>query len=100
MVVQMDMIEAVQKAKKYINEIFADENIDHLGVEEVVFDNDNKEETWKITIGFFRPWHQREGLAAALSQFRWNKREFKVVKIDNRTGRIISMTHRTLTTSD
>ncbi len=96
----MDMREAVQKAKKYINTIFADEDIEHVGVEEVVFDNDNKEETWKITIGFFRPWDQTEGIAASLLQSRWNKRDFKVIKIDDRTGDVISMTHRTLTTSD
>ena len=94
----MDVREALQKAKECINDVYKDEGIEHVGVEEIVFD-DGKH-IWEITIGFFRPWDRIVGLAAALTpKPEWEKRQFKVVQIDDDTGRMIAMTHRTLTSS-
>ena len=94
----MDVKEALKKAKEYISDVYKDEGIEHVGVEEIVFDD--SKHIWEITIGFFRPWDRIVGLPAALSSKpEWQKRQFKIVQIDDHTGRMIAMTHRILTAS-
>lgn len=98
----MDVKEAVQMAKRHVEELFADEGIENLGLEEVVFDD--MRNVWKVTIGFSRPWERvKQGLKAVLDEAanpwarpEWKRRSFKVVEIDDGTGRIVSMTHRSL----
>ena len=90
----MDVKEAVQKASDYIHEVYTEEDVQHVALEEVVFDD--KEAVWKVTIGFFRPWNQRTGIGAALTEAYWKSRSFKVVQIDDSTGHVQSMTHRDL----
>ena len=97
----MDVKEAVRTAKEYIADIYAGENVQHVGLEEVVFDE--TENAWKVTIGFFRPWdgtqqslvEKIERLSKTSPYPGWKQRSFKVVHIDNRTGEAFSMTHRT-----
>jgi len=98
----MDVKEAVQTAKAHIADLYADESIRHIGLEEVAFDDEV--DAWKVTIGFFREWGQRNNptFSDALSALPgarnpdWRNRSFKVVRIDNETGKISSMTHRSL----
>lgn len=101
----MDVKEAVRTVREYTAELFADDGIENLGLEEVVFDD--AEKAWKVTIGFSRPWDRVEpGLAAELKRaatgapLAWKGRSFKVVQIDDDTGRVVSMTHRTLSTTN
>ncbi len=90
----MGVTDAVRKAKKYVSETFADESIEHLGLEEVVFDEASR--IWKVTVGFFRPW-DRPGLAATLANAPvWHQRCFKVVHIEDESGQVVSLTHREL----
>ena len=85
----MDAKQAVQKAKSYLIEIYedADEKIKHVGLEEVVFDDDAS--SWRITIGFSRTWEYRNALSAILDDGR-PARDYKVVEISDtrRTGHI------------
>lgn len=99
----MDVKEAVQRAKRHIDELFADEGIENLGLEEVVFDDVRN--VWKVTIGFSRPWERvKQSLKVVLEEAsgpwaarpEWKRRSFKVVEIDDGTGRVVSMTHRSL----
>ena len=53
----MDVKEAVQTAKKYVAELFTDETIADVGLEEVEFNNTSN--SWEVTIGFSRPWQTR-----------------------------------------
>ena len=46
----MNVKEAVQAANRYITELFADEGVQDLGLEEVVFHESTQ--VWKITMGF------------------------------------------------
>ena len=92
----MNVKEAVRAANKYITELFAEEEVQDLGLEEVVFDETAN--TWKITIGFSRPW-ERRSLTANLGGQDWKNRSFKVVEINDHTSEIVGMTHRSLTTS-
>ena len=79
----MDVKKAVKTAKEYVSEIFEEEDVKRIGLEEVVFDT--VKHGWKVTIGFQR----------SLGIFS-DQRIFKVVQIDDRTGQVVSMTHRTV----
>ena len=77
----MDVKEAVRLAKEYIGQLFADEEIMHVGLEEVVFDDAAAE--WKITIGFSRPWDQAiETRGMSGGEVRL-KRSYKVVRVND-----------------
>ena len=95
----MGVRDAVRKAKEYVAETFADESIEHLGLEEVVFDDAGR--IWKVTVGFFRPWNRSQGIAVALNDGpAWRRRSFKVVHIEDESGRVVSLTHRELRVAD
>ncbi len=92
----MDVKEAALMAKDYLANVFAEEEITHIGLEEVDFDQESK--TWKVTVGFFRPWDQpgnafETSLGGLPVQGR---RSFKVVRIKDRDGHIQSITDRVL----
>ena len=89
----MDVKEAVRTAKEYLGELFADEQIMNVGLEEVKFEDPSHH--WNITIGFSRPWDQKNVLATALGEGR-PSRSFKVLRINDATGRVESLTDRVL----
>lgn len=85
----MDVRGAVQKARSFLEDLFQDEGIEDVGLEEVVFDDESNE--WKVTIGFSRPWdHRRMAFEDTPS------RSYKVVRIDNDDGAVKSLTDRVL----
>lgn len=87
----MNVKEAVSAAKQYIQELFADETITNLGLEEVEFNESMKE--WQVTIGFSRPWDRLGGLSG-LATYPNQMRSYKVVRISNETKSIISVKNR------
>jgi hypothetical protein len=84
----MNVREAVALAKKYAGEVFADEAISELGLEEVEFDESSQ--TWLVTIGFSRQ-RQVGGIPGLLTS---NKRDYKVVRISDTTQKMISVKNR------
>lgn len=86
----MEVLEAVRLAKQYVQDLFVLEGIDNVGLEEVEFnDSDN---IWSITIGFSRPWDKiYNPIAAATGNNQYNKRSYKVVRISNDNGKVISV---------
>ena len=50
----MDVKEAVRTAKDYLADLYIDEEIVNVGLEEVRYDYDT--DKWHVTIGFSRPW--------------------------------------------
>ncbi len=87
----MDVKEAVDRAKKFVSELFENEGLVNLGLEEV--DYDDARDQWRITLGFSRRWDNQVGvLAAALNQSAF-KRTYKVVLID-KDGRAVSVKNR------
>ena len=54
----MDVKEAVRRAKNYLDDLYQAEEIANVGLEEVVFEDMSN--TWKVTIGFSRPWDYRK----------------------------------------
>ena len=89
----MDVKEAVRKARDYLADIFFDEQIVNVGLEEIEFEEAT--DTWKVTIGFSRPWDRtiQSALSGPIS------RSYKVLRIDDKDGRVISVTHRALSAS-
>ena len=88
----MDVKLAVQTAKEHVAEIFADEPIENVGLEEVEFDELNK--VWAVTIGFTRFWGRpRDNIFRDLG----TARDFKIVRIEDESGRVQSVKHRIVT---
>ena len=90
----MDVKQVVQKAKEYLADLFDGEEIEYVGLEEVDFDDESQQ--WKITIGFSRPWDRPKALPASLLEDPL-KRSYKVVRINDADGRVISLKDRILT---
>jgi hypothetical protein len=82
--------DAVHIAKDFIQETFGDEAIMNVGLEEVKYDDD--ENSWKITVGFSRPWDDEGSLLVPLQ--RKYRRVYKVVTIDDSTGEPRAITLR------
>ncbi len=97
----MDVREAVAKAREYVSDVYAGEEIKCIGLEEIRFDD--AENFWKVTIGFYRPWDRdTSSLTTRLRELHGadpvdrRRRAFKVIQIDDESGRIVAMTHRIL----
>ena len=88
----MDVKEASRRAKKYVIDVYRDENIANVGLEEAEFDE--LSDDWKITIGFSRPWNTKNPVTTVLGRSR-PERSYKVVRIDD-DGHVKSLTDRFL----
>ncbi|MDE3000860.1 MAG: hypothetical protein OXU79_17430 [Gemmatimonadota bacterium] len=86
----MDVRQAAGTARAFIADLFEGEEIAHVGLEEVDFDEASNE--WKITIGFSRPW-DRKSVTPAMGEVRLT-RSYKVVRINDESGNVISVKHR------
>lgn len=91
----MEVKEAVRVAKEYVGDLFSEEPIEDVGLEEVDFDDASNE--WRVTVGFSRPWSGKaqmgNGFMAALAP-RPTGRAYKVVRIDDEQGRVTSLKDR------
>ncbi len=90
----MNVKEAVRTAKAYVADIFEDEQITRVGLEEVEFDSAMRE--WRVTIGFNRPWDANNTLTAALTSELYRNRSFKVVRIKEGSGEVSAIGDRVL----
>lgn len=89
----MDVKEAVETAKKHVSALFKDENATNIGLEEIQFDESN--DAWDVTIGFSRPWDlPRSALGMLTAPSLELKRVYKVVRISNSDGKMISVKNR------
>ncbi len=89
----MDVKEAVRTAKDYLTDLYADEGIVNVGLEEVRYDDDDK---WYVTIGFSRPWDQRVPMTVRSHQAGLVERSYKELCIDDGTEEVESLTTRIL----
>lgn len=72
--------EAVQLAKAYVADVYADEQPVNVGLEELEFDDDRN--AWLVTVGFSRPWDRVEA-GAALTRGGALRRAFKRLIVSN-----------------
>jgi hypothetical protein len=91
----MDVKEAIAAAKTYINEIYADEQVTNLGLEEI--EHPAEDSNWIITLAFSRPWNtprtRAQEVLENLGAVSALKRSYKVITMD-KDGTIISMKNR------
>jgi hypothetical protein len=88
----MELKEAVTLAKQYIREVFADERITNLGLEEIEFDDTSG--AWLVTIGFSRPWDDAPASVAAMFSGASRQRDYKVVRISDSDKKMVSVKNR------
>ncbi|HEY2991393.1 MAG TPA: hypothetical protein VGM22_01175 [Methylomirabilota bacterium] len=88
----MDVKQAVDAAKKYVAELFSNEGVVNLGLEEVEFDDQTG--MWNVTVGFSRPWDKPYGGIASIGQIVSMPRTYKVVKVQDVSGRVVSVKGR------
>ncbi len=87
----MDVKEAVKLAKDHVADLFAEEGIGNVGLEEI----EQVGRFWEVTVGFSRPWDQG-GLATITLGQKGLRRSFKVIRIDNQTRTVTSVKDRIL----
>lgn len=94
----MNIKEAAQYAKQYVVDLFTQEDIKDIGLEEIEFDGTS--DIWRVTIGFSRPWDRinEASYASSVNEFlgtpRKRIREMKIVTLDDSNGRILSVKNR------
>jgi hypothetical protein len=95
----MNIREAIATAKQYTMEVFADEKIADLGLEEVVRDDEHG--LWRITVGFSRPRGvANRSIADTVAEFSMLTGEplmhrlYKVVTIKDASKEVVSLTNR------
>ena len=89
----MDVKEAAKLAKEYVADLFAEEGIDNVGLEEIELCDDRR--FWEVTVGFSRPW-DHGGLATIIVGQTGLRRSYKVLLIDNSSGNVASVRDRIL----
>ncbi len=93
----MNVKDAIAAAKAYLTDIYADEHLSNLGLEEAEYDD--AAERWMITLGFSRPWNiprnAAQKLLAELGTEVPGRRSYKVVTV-TKNGDVTSMKSRIL----
>jgi len=91
----MELKEAVRTAKTYILDLYAEEQISEVGLEEIEFDEGRGR--WNITIGFRRPGVTTTANGDFLAILRQQeKRSYKVVQLRDADGALLSVKDRLL----
>ena len=97
----MGVKEAAQVAKATVASLFEDQRISNILLEEVAFEE--LPETWKITVGFFRQADvDSQSVARAILPpvLPLRQRSFKVVRIRDSDGQVLSVKHRSVAGGD
>jgi hypothetical protein len=92
---RINVKQAVAAALDFIKEVYVDEKLTHIGLEEVRSDGD----TWRVTVGFSRPWDypksERSAFDVAASVLPRTEpaplREYKTLRVDGTTGEVLEM---------
>lgn len=93
----MEMKQAVLRAKRAILDLFGDEDIDEIGLEEIEFDP--VEAVWNITIGFRRPWSRSprtENKLVGDMFSNYGERWYKTVRLSDTDEKLLSVKDRIL----
>ena len=87
----MDVKEAVKAAKIYVSDIFSEEGLSNLGLEEI--ERDEAIGAWRVTLGFSRPWNTVRNAMTMIAGDVASRRTYKVVSILD-DGVVISVKRR------
>ena len=95
----MDAREAVGASRSYLAKLYREEEIDDVGLEEIEFDEASS--MWSVTIGFSPP--GTAGLPPFANMpppvIQAATRSYKVLRIDDSSGRVDSIEDRILTST-
>jgi hypothetical protein len=94
----MEVKEAAVLAREYVNDVLGEDELIHLAIEEV--DYDDHDDEWIITIGFYRPWSQNAGAIRTIVGDPFRHRSYKSIRIDDDTGRVLSIKERRFSQGD
>ena len=83
----MEVRQAVAVAKQYVMELFGEEGISEIGLEEIEVNEDGH---WNITIGFARPWDRKLGSVLAGA----NARSYKILIVRDKDRKVLSVRNR------
>ena len=90
----MERVDAVQAAKSYAKEIFGNESISGVRLEEMNFDAVNDE--WLITVSFAYSYVAAPLLQNLGTKRVYGERQYKVVRVRDRDGAFAGLTDRML----
>ena len=93
----MKVKEAAKEAKAYVQDLFGDEIVSGVQLEEVEFDDIKG--VWMITVGFWRRMRAKPGdQLGALHRIAGlaSQRSFKIVCIRDRDQHVLSVKHRSV----
>jgi len=91
---QISMKDAVSMAKTIINELYADEVLNALALEEIELVMDGETESWAVTLGFYRPKSVtvKSGAVSSLLQpTQVENRDYKKLYINAESGEFTRM---------
>lgn len=91
----MDVKEAVGVAKSYLADLLSDEDVTNVGLEEI----ERSGSVWQITLGFSRPWDYQRG-RGLLPEPRPPSRSYKVFRVDDASGAVVSVKERSRTAAN
>ncbi len=86
----MNVNEAVALSNAHIIDLFSNEQLKHLGLEEV--ERDEARQEWVITRGFSRPWGEPRNPVSSPPDFP--RRIFKIVRIADPSQQVLSVKER------
>ncbi|MGD1867633.1 MAG: hypothetical protein ACFB0D_24035 [Phormidesmis sp.] len=87
----MDVKSAVQAAMDYVQDLYSDNNLRDLLLEEIEFSEGSDE--WLVTVGFSLS-ESKDDSAALITPSRKSRalsRRYKIINVDAKTGQPISM---------
>ena len=99
----MTVKQAIQTAKQYVTELFSEDGVERIGLEEISFDEEH--DCWLITVGFSRVWgRDRDFDAASYGIGGWQvkyqellnllRRTYKIVTVSPKDGKVIRIENR------
>ena len=92
---EIDVKQAVQRAKDFAVDLYRNEKISRLGLEAIERTEDGK--YWLVTLGFSRLWSRSKSRKHPLDEVLRNVREpqsgreYKVFKVDAQSGSVLGM---------
>ena len=91
----MDVKTAIATAKSYVQDVYTEERVTNLGLEEVQYDDLRGQ--WAITLGFSRPWNsprtRAQEILEGLGGVSALKRCYKIITVAN-DGTVVAMKNR------
>lgn len=88
----MEVKEVIRTALNYVSDIYSAENVSHIGLEEVEYDELNSQ--WNVTVGFARSWDfppkSLIGTFADMSE-RPSGRTYKTVVVRDCDGQVTAI---------